>query len=518
MDELENDSLTLLLILDDNLFPQFLEWTNTAKLTNLVMFLLEADYLRFKCNKKFQLIKEKINIHQACNFLKSGPTYSIERVISHERYQACERLIHSRIPMHASLSHLCDLVWHDLLLQGRKITQSPYWNTMKKNLLDGAEIDKEEILQDLNYRKYFERYLQINPNDLACLQCWITTKKILMEVKLYHRQKKINPYDSLPLDGSPIPSNRSSSGLSTPSSTTSDRKTSFFARLRMTSNLLGSNSSMLSQAGTLLTPGKSGGNDNPSASPLPSSSNLSTNGSSTQSASLSTNKVVCNNYDYIDPFEALKVLLNGARSLQRQFFPSNNISSQKNLRFNSFQITSSPASSPALNCCSGLSEPLRMELAATLTLNASIRTEDIETVDNNFAIACSNILENLLQTVEMETFQYIQSKLDSFMTSNDYAFMMSTIKCQTSPKVVLYAQKLDFLYNIAQQEQLIHWADSRSRGTLFLANDRKLENQDYQDIEEENPHRYEKTIDELDEEYNRDDNFKAPGIYSFLLF
>lgn len=158
-------------------------------------------------------------------------------------------------------------------------------------------------------------------------------------------------------------------------------------------------------------------------------------------------------HEYTDPFIVYKLLLEGVRQVQKQFFPpQNNNSSSSGSSSNSSVSSPSTGSrrssiSPASNksqsppplvpeyfsnimqhislssssidsnfsgrssvyaindqstrsagtcSCSGLSDSLRMEIAATLSLNSIVKTKDIEAVDRAFAFACANQLEKLM--------------------------------------------------------------------------------------------------------------------------
>ena len=147
--------------------------------------------------------------------------------------------------------------------------------------------------------------------------------------------------------------------------------------------------------------------------------------------------------DYSDPFAAYKLLLEGARQVQKQFFPphnNNNSSSSSNSsistpnisRRGSVNIASKSQSPPQAGfdfassfslsfsgdtqmsskvggfggndksgaiSCSGLSDSLRIEIAATLNLNSVVKTQDIESVDRAFAFACANQLEKLMTSL-----------------------------------------------------------------------------------------------------------------------
>ena len=166
-------------------------------------------------------------------------------------------------------------------------------------------------------------------------------------------------------------------------------------------------------------------------------------------------------HEYTDPFIVYKLLLEGVRQVQKQFFPPQNNSSSSSGSSSNSSVSSpstgsrrssiSPASnksqSPpplvpeyfsnimqhislssssmdsnfsgrssvyAINdqstrssgtcSCSGLSDSLRLEIAATLSLNSIVKTKDIEAVDRAFAFACANQLEKLMTSLVRQSF------------------------------------------------------------------------------------------------------------------
>ena len=119
--------------------------------------------------------------------------------------------------------------------------------------------------------------------------------------------------------------------------------------------------------------------------------------------------------------------------------------------------------------CAGLSEPLRMEISATLSLNSAVRTRDIETVDEAFAFACANMLEKLLHRLQEETYAYIQKVYATFeQTSTDYVAMLAHHKVGALPAVIDYSCKSEFIYDRVRHLKRIPWNDAQANGKLLL--------------------------------------------------
>eukprot|EP01034_Spumella_vulgaris_P022904 gene22904-29081_t len=236
--------------------------------------------------------------------------------------------------------------------------------------------------------------------------------------------------------------------------------------------------------------------------------------------------------EFSDPFEAFRLLLDGTRSLQKQFFPvsphAGNTSSGGNyvniLSFttnstsrtgsgmqtrrvgdmddqrmsaysqgtrdredsqdsdgdtasysgssvtvaSSSSVGGSNTNKPTNRNCSGLTESLRMELAATLSLNSSVRTRNIETVDQAFAFACANTLDRLLHALERETYAYIAKVYKVFETSTDYATMVATKRANHAPQIASYIERLEFLSDRVRHEKQVHWTDPQSAGKMYM--------------------------------------------------
>lgn len=410
MDELDNHTLSLLLLLDDHLFPLFLEWCAGNGLSDMVLFLLEADFLRYKSDENFRLIIEKRSMSSIAHHInkimqlvtEKRYTYTshnvvefhhIKQVLSADSIQCYDRLKRSGLPLYAVFNTLADAVWEDLLFNGKNVISSPQWASLRRALiashnehsLEGNEnatvLDLDVVLREPALCKYFERFLQHDPSELASLHCLVLVQKLLSQVSGF----------KFPRDPSESCENKHL------------KEKAYSERAQ------------------------------------------------------------------IDIFEVFKILLNGTRNLQKQFFPAG-------IGFlSTFSLSTmigglrrnSGASTNVVNCA-GLSEALRVEIAATLGLNSSVRTEEVESIDKIYAVNCSDVIKQLLLALEKEMLTFLSMKFDMFKTaSDDYAVMVAFLQCRNNDNVLKYKKKTEFLYDLVRREQVIHWADSRARGTFF---------------------------------------------------
>lgn len=133
---------------------------------------------------------------------------------------------------------------------------------------------------------------------------------------------------------------------------------------------------------------------------------------------------------YTDAYDALKVLLSGARQLQHRYFSQSQV--QEGL---SGQISPNSLAVP--------SESLRLELASTLATTSAVR--DVHAVETTFALTCAGRLERLLRGIEKETFQHLESIFPAFLDSYHYLKLVTESSCRESTKIQDFKNQLLFL-------------------------------------------------------------------------
>ncbi|RYH29957.1 hypothetical protein EON65_06745 [archaeon] len=471
MDELENHPLSLLLLYHPDYFSQFLEWTKSVNLHHFILFLLEVDYAHFRSDDKFRLVQEKVNISQGQHFLSNAiraiTTSTHERYrdfMSHfpqllQRSKAIHRLVESRIPCIDGFSDITQSVWQGLLRQGQMLTSQPnsIWPSLRRFLVENATIPLDNVLADSSKRRYFEKYLQTDPADLICLQCYINVQRILSDLNPYS-VKSANPGASSTLNAAGIAS--SSAGGSKPE----EKEKRIFNIKRWKAS------------------GKATINN----------VTLSKSVDSQDAHAMQNPKIY---HQFVDPYECFKILLGGCRNIQRQYFPvttqttSSNVSINSNilslnivsrsrrsssttsmLSSNSAGSAPSQTSSASVTTCAGLSESLRMEITASLNMNKAVRLEDIEIIDASYAIANAHILDHHLHVLLEELYNYLVQKYKVFVeTSNEYVSMLAYIDAIGIEAIQSYIHKADLVNTfVSEKAEMMHWADPRAKGVLYL--------------------------------------------------
>ena len=236
MDEFENNSLPLLLLLDENLFPQFLEWSAAQGWSHLVLFLLESDSLRFRQEAGFGT-SSKANFNLQSTMLRqltnnfevndeddnlcspssssSSSSSSHKQLLCKSQVQALKRITDARIPLHAVFSAICDIVWDELVIAASYITKYPIWTSIRKSIISresvsddtggamglsailtadplyqfgespsaDADMEHRKLSSLSHYRNYFDRFLRNDPPGLVSLQCWLRVRQLLTAIE-----------------------------------------------------------------------------------------------------------------------------------------------------------------------------------------------------------------------------------------------------------------------------------------------------------------------------------------------
>ena len=87
-----------------------------------------------------------------------------------KKVKSIDRLVRSKIPLHAVFSTVCDRVWSKVIVRCRLITRSNIWSSLRRELLSALDsmepnlnLDMIAVLTDSTYRKYFDRFIRSNP-------------------------------------------------------------------------------------------------------------------------------------------------------------------------------------------------------------------------------------------------------------------------------------------------------------------------------------------------------------------
>lgn len=423
-------SMLELLLLEDSFLPLIMNWAAEEDWSDLLLFLLETDSLRFPSisnNKesasKSRFIQDPFALARIVNSYIS-PSESqqsrlrISDLITLPTMNSIQRLTAFGIPLAAVFSIICERTWQKILTFGENLPYKKYiWPALQKSIVEDTKFELVTVLTKEKYQPFLVTYLQQSPPESACLKCWIQVRNILDALETFkfpsfNDQTRNNILDSrasinmviehggkLSSPGSNF-SNGSGKGNGTVPGTATQEST-----MNSPALLKRSNSSRRPMGGY-----------NP-YSPSSSMSNILNSSVSVRRESFTTGRLtavgapLASNatmqselgMDYFDPMGAFALLLIETRRLHKKFFYSsapstsmannwgtpdyNNMSHGSSISnssgsniFNHKIALDSP--SHAMNVpCAGPSETLRLELTATLAQTSSVHTADVEAIE-----------------------------------------------------------------------------------------------------------------------------------------
>lgn len=439
-------------------------------------------------------------------YLAPNPTTSLEGAVATVAqaagisYASIEEVLQLRIPVASVYATLVDAVWLEVETRGAELPASASWPSIRRALVgDDCKIELLTVLENSLYRSLYEASLGSQLPDLHCLHCWSEVRQLLERLEsdpstfvpidvAVDGPDSLKPVRAVSVDGDK--SRFSASGAELGSSL---RSASMFSDSRSGSSA--GNSTIGATSGdNITTPGKTffrrwGARVSMVASSDARKALIVGTGSSANNAIAATKL----GEEFADPIAALKTLLSAARVLQPKYFSSGGVSKIGGVSTASPTAPTVPLASNAAsaatslssggsdtaakvalgtpNCgIAGVSETLRLELAATLTMAASVRLNDIESVDEAFAAACAGRLLRLLRNVERETFQYLQLRYPYFLESTEFALLVANIKADESLAVQRYETMLEFLKKRLPEEKTVSWTDPEAQGctSVFL--------------------------------------------------
>jgi len=362
MDEIDNEALSLILIFDDKLFPKVLDYSLTNGWSDLLIFLLEADQLRFKSTGDLNLDfnQESIGMYAPYHLISkdyksidndnnNNNNSCFKEFIDNNKLQSLSRLVKSELPFHCIYSQLCDSIWKHILMKTNDIINSSLWyNSIRPTLVDGFHIDIDDVLNDPIKRKYFERHAQHDPNNLTSLHCLLNIRRVLEKLQPYKIMSSIldnninnHHHHHHGLHTSSHSSNKTSVDEKKNLSSSSSSSFSQFRRLSTTKNWRGTKHASktlhisplgLSSPSSYVNANYSkelndisnnNNNNNNNNNMNNNMNNINSNsGSSGSGKSMNENATS----EYNDPYEACRILLEGLRSIQKYFFPTGSVS------------------------------------------------------------------------------------------------------------------------------------------------------------------------------------------------
>ena len=416
-----------LLLLEDSFLPLVMNWAADEHWSDLLLFLLETDTLRFP-----SLLAKTANAYQSkflydrCTLSRIVKSYisvteadqrglRVSSLLSSEKLASVEKLSSYGIPLIAVFSSICDRTWQKVMELGDNLpSKKCIWSALQKSITDDTKLELITVLKKDNYRSFLVNFLQQSPAENACLQCCLQVRFILDALEKFKYSSSgddeqcdlVENHDhmnSVVECSRHLVERRGSHNMNkTPTdvgksinvATTAKRKGSFFAvrRPSMTTpgNAQGSSSVAARGGGDILAPFATPG------VPIVG----------TVSSSFQGERGV----DYSDPLGAFALLLLETRKLHKKFFsapvsgpPSITMSATQGVRSSvdfshmshmsvasgSSVVSShkgsidSPSTAPVLlnQPCAGPSETLRLELTATLAQTSSVYPADVEALE-----------------------------------------------------------------------------------------------------------------------------------------
>lgn len=421
-------SMLELLLLEDSFLPLVMNWAAEEDWSDLLLFLLETDSLRFPsilAEKGTTNVSTNVSrfIQDPCAILRIVNSYitphetekknrKVGDLLSVEKMNSIKKLTTYGIPLAAVFSVICDRTWQKIMKLGENLpTKKCIWSALRKSVVEDIKLELVTVLKKENYRSFLIRFLQPSPAESACLHCCLQVRYILDELEKFKypslveqvRNSVIEVKDTgnsviesighHPDSGSYFGQNKATSEFSNgPTVIVIKRKGSFFA----TRKPIVAAPKSASQGSSSIA--VRGGGDN-----LVSFANP---GAPIAAAALAASQTE-RGADYSDPSGAFALLLQETRKLHRKFFNSaisgnqslpmsNTMTNSRGFDFNNTSHGSinsgsstvshkgsmeSPSAHPYNVPCAGPSETLRLELTATLAQTSSVHLADVDTLE-----------------------------------------------------------------------------------------------------------------------------------------
>ncbi len=460
------------LIIDDKYTYHFLDWATSEDLGDLILFLLSYDSFRFSVDSS-DLRHTKFSadiLAAALHHLSAHP--KLLTYLSKDLVKDFRELVAAKVPFMAILSCVCDALWDIYRQNLRKIYDSPSFASLKRLIINGAEIDLRTIVASPKLKKVFEQFVDGKKDIMSSYSCWQIAIQALENIKSHKIETVADPVSPAVEAGAAVaePPNNPSSG--------------FFSSLFGSKSLPAASAAAASaavkpsvpplttktSAGSLSSPAGAAQTPPPppqSAGGLPGASAAAAalgifGGGATEARALPVSDNTdyysvmgpCPEYDLSNPYEPFGFLISAARLLQRQLAASPVASHSEHLASHRGSMSAATnaaefQSSSATSARGGMSEATRLELQSVLTITAAVRNAaSVESVEIGYARICTQRLARLIHNIEKETFECLEIPFAKFCESNYYFDLIAIIRCEESSKVVAYDKKVSFLHQV----------------------------------------------------------------------
>lgn len=180
---------TLLLMLDDEYFPFLLDWAQTEGISNAILFLLEADALRFN----HATSPRQPRLHRLINSFFDIPHAPSDAVAIRHMHEVYEDISSHRIPLNCLLSMACDIAWKSLIIKSQSLPQSNVWPSIRRSVVGDYRIELFNVLTDDYSIKYYEKFVSRNVGDSGSLKCWQQVRHVLQTLQIFKASNAPQP-------------------------------------------------------------------------------------------------------------------------------------------------------------------------------------------------------------------------------------------------------------------------------------------------------------------------------------
>ena len=196
-------SMLELLLLEDSFLPIVMNWAAEEDWSDLLLFLLEADTLRFPVQpnkvtaRKSRFVQDPFAFSRIVNSYlapleseseseSQNNKLKVSNLIPSETRDSLQRLSSYGIPLSAVFSLICEKAWQKILTLGENLPSKKYiWPALQKAVVNDTKFELVTVLTKDKYRSFLVTFLQQNPPESACLQCWLQVRNILSALEAF---------------------------------------------------------------------------------------------------------------------------------------------------------------------------------------------------------------------------------------------------------------------------------------------------------------------------------------------
>lgn len=176
--ELKNKNKFILLILENDYFPYFMDWAHTEKFSESITFLTQADMFRFNA--------EYAGLDILKRLMSDFMNLKLEHHSGINRFRKQIQDIYlNNIELPAALAIGCSYVWNDILRKGQRIHKSKMWASLRKKIIENFKLELITVISDDHYSLYFKEFLSSSAGDVRCLACWRDVRHVIQAIQIF---------------------------------------------------------------------------------------------------------------------------------------------------------------------------------------------------------------------------------------------------------------------------------------------------------------------------------------------